>query len=82
MLTQREKTVFDYLLRGYSVKASADRLGITDGTVRIHRYSIYRKLDVRSQTELFALVVEALKLVGPTDNDDPLNRLEERTTAN
>ncbi|MCY4562930.1 MAG: helix-turn-helix transcriptional regulator, partial [Gammaproteobacteria bacterium] len=71
----------DYLLRGYSVKATANRLGISDGTVRIHRHSIYGKLDVKSQTELFALVVEALKLVDPADNDDPLLRLEQPASS-
>ena len=76
-LTEREKTIFDWLLRGYTVKATAERLGISDGTVRTHRHSIYRKLDVKSQTELFALVVEALLLVDPADNDDPLKRLEQ-----
>ena len=77
VLTHREKTIFDYLLRGYSVKATANRLDISEGTVRIHRHSIYGKLDVKTQTELFALVVEALKLVDPTDNDDPIRRLEQ-----
>ena len=76
-LTDREKTIFDYLLRGYSVKATANRLGISDGTVRIHRHSIYGKLDVSSQTELFALVVEALKLVDPAGSGDPLRRLQQ-----
>ena len=81
ILTDREKTIFDYLLRGYSVKATASRLNISDGTVRIHRHSIYGKLDVKSQTELFALVVEALKLVDPADNDDPLLRLEQPASS-
>ena len=76
-VTHREKTIFDYLLRGYSVKATANRLDISEGTVRIHRHSIYGKLDVKTQTELFALVVEALKMVDPADNDDPLRRLEQ-----
>ena len=81
ILTDREKTIFDYLLRGYSVKATANRLGISDGTVRIHRHSIHGKLDVKSQTELFALVVEALKLIDPADNDDPLRRLEQPASS-
>ena len=75
VLTHREKTIFDYLIRGYSVKATAKRLHITDGTVRMHRYNIYRKFDVRSQTELFALVMEALKQFDLTAGDDPLARV-------
>lgn len=75
VLTNREKTIFDYLIRGYSVKATANRLHITDGTVRMHRYNIYRKLDVRSQTEVFALVMEALKQFDLAARDDPLARV-------
>lgn len=75
VLTHREKTIFDYLIRGYSVKATANRLHIMDGTVRMHRYNIYRKFDVRSQTEVFALVIEALKHFDLTARDDPLARL-------
>lgn len=75
VLTHREKTVFDYLIRGYSVKATANRLHITDGTVRMHRYNIYRKFDVRSQTEVFALVMEALKQFDLAAGDDPLARM-------
>ena len=79
VLTPREKTIFDFLIRGNSVKATASRLNIREGTVRVHRYNIYVKLDVSSQTELFALVMDALKLIDLTDNRDPLVLLTERT---
>lgn len=75
VLTHREKTIFDYLIRGYSAKATAKRLHITDGTVRMHRYNIYRKLDVRSQTEVFALVMEALQHFDSATCNDPLAHL-------
>ena len=71
LLTPREKTVFDLLIRGYSAKATATRLKIKEGTVRMHRYNIYMKLDVSSQTELFAFVVETLKIMDVTDGQDP-----------
>ena len=75
VLTPREKTIIDHLLRGYSVKVAAERLGVSEGTVRIHRHSIYAKLDIGSQTELFALVIEALKHMDPAGNADPLECL-------
>ena len=75
VLTPREKTIMDHLLRGYSVKVTAERLGVSQGTVRIHRHSIYTKLDIGSQTELFSLVIEALKYMDPTGSADPLVRL-------
>jgi len=75
ILTPREKTILDYLLNGYSVKAAAERLGVSEGTVRIHRHAIYSKLDIGSQTELFALVIESLKGLAPGNVDDPLKPL-------
>ena len=72
VLTPREKTILDHLLRGYSVKVTAERLNVSEGTVRIHRHSIYTKLDIGSQTELFSLVIEALKHMDPTGSADPL----------
>ena len=72
VLTPREKTILDHLLRGYSVRVTAERLGVSEGTVRIHRHSIYTKLDISSQTELFSLVIEALKHMDPTSSADPL----------
>ncbi len=75
VLTPREKMILDHLLRGYSVRVTAERLGVSEGTVRIHRHSIYSKLDIGSQNELFSLVIEALKHMDPSGNADPLARL-------
>ena len=75
VLTPREKMILDHLLRGYSVKVTAERLGVSEGTVRIHRHSIYTKLDISSQSELFSLVIEALKFMDPAGDADPLARL-------
>ena len=75
VLTPREKMILDHLLRGYSVKVTAERLCVSEGTVRIHRHSIYTKLDISSQTELFSLVIEALKYMDPGGDTDPLVRL-------
>jgi DNA-binding CsgD family transcriptional regulator len=75
VLTPREKEVLDHLLRGYSVKSAAANLGVTAGTVRIHRHSIYEKLDIGSQTELFALILECLRQTTDNFSEDPLSRM-------
>lgn len=75
VLTPREKEVLDHLLRGYSVKSAAENLGVSPGTIRIHRHSIYEKLDVGTQTELFALVLECLRLTTDDISEDPLKHM-------
>jgi hypothetical protein len=40
--------------------------------VRRHRKSIYRKLDVNSQTDLFSLFLNAMSCLGEAAGDDPL----------
>ena len=72
MLSPREKDVLELMLRGYGTDTSADRLGIALETVRRHRKSIYRKLDVSSQTDLFSLFINSLTCLGQAAGDDPL----------
>jgi DNA-binding CsgD family transcriptional regulator len=54
-LTQREVEVLDQLLAGTAPKVIGRMLGISQGTVCLHRKSIYRKLGIHSRAELFAL---------------------------
>jgi DNA-binding CsgD family transcriptional regulator len=54
-LTSREIDVARCILQGDSAKGTAIRLRIAEGTVRIHRKGIYRKLNIGSVAELFAL---------------------------
>jgi DNA-binding CsgD family transcriptional regulator len=56
-LTVRERTIVSLVLRGHSSLSIAGRLGITEGTVKIHRKHIYAKLAISSQAELFAMFV-------------------------
>ncbi|MDW4499998.1 LuxR C-terminal-related transcriptional regulator [Sulfitobacter sp. D35] len=60
LLTAREAEVVEYLLKGYSAEATGKSLGISTGTVRIHRRNIYAKLRVGSQGELFSSFISAL----------------------
>lgn len=51
-LTEKEKSVCEYLLKGYSYKEISDVLGISTFTINQRVRSIYRKLEVRSRSEL------------------------------
>lgn len=73
LLSPREKNVLEMMLRGYSTDSSADKLGIALETVRRHRKSIYRKLDVSSQTDLFSLFLNAMSCLGEAGGEDPLS---------
>ncbi len=73
LLSPREKDVLELMLRGYGTDASADRLDIAIETVRRHRKSIYRKLDVSSQTDLFSLFLNAMSCLGEAAGEDPLS---------
>lgn len=73
MLSPREKDVLELMLRGYGTDISAERLTIAVETVRRHRKSIYRKLDVSSQTDLFSLFLNSMSCIGEAAGADPLS---------
>jgi DNA-binding CsgD family transcriptional regulator len=58
-LTTREVEVAMLTLSGFSTRAIAEKLTISFETVRAHKKHIYTKLNVNSQSELFALFYEA-----------------------
>lgn len=60
VLTPRERDVVEYVLKGHSSEAIGRILGISPGTVRIHRKNIYAKLGINSQGELFSQFIRAL----------------------
>lgn len=57
-LTPREREILDLLADGQSNKAIANRLGISDGTVKLHVKAVLRKLRVRSRVEAAVIAVE------------------------
>jgi len=57
LLSPREREVFDLVARGLDKEQVAERLFIAAGTVRTHKQSIFKKLDLHSQAELVALAV-------------------------
>jgi DNA-binding NarL/FixJ family response regulator len=50
-LSPREREILELVATGFPNKQIADRLGLTDGTVRWHLRHVYNKLHVRSRTE-------------------------------
>jgi two-component system, NarL family, nitrate/nitrite response regulator NarL len=51
-LRARQQEVIALICDGLSNREIADKLGVTEGTVKIHLHAIYQKLGVRSRIEL------------------------------
>lgn len=60
VLTLRERQIVEHTLKGHSAEAVGRILGISSGTVRIHRRNIYAKLRISSQGELFSRFIRTL----------------------
>lgn len=52
LLSGREREIVRLAASGLRNRAIADRLSITEGTVKVHMHNIYEKLDVTSRVEL------------------------------
>lgn len=63
-LTPRETQVAAQVLEGHSSDAIGKDLGISEGTVRIHRRNIYAKLRISSQQELFSIFFKNITSIG------------------
>ncbi|MBL0408381.1 response regulator transcription factor [Microvirga aerilata] len=64
-LTSREREIVTLVAEGQSNKEIARKLGLADGTVKIHLHRIYNKLGVSNRTSLTALALNYRK--GPPD---------------
>lgn len=60
LLTPAQHAVTKLILRGHSSLSIAENLGIAEGTVKIHRSNIYRRLGISSQSELFQRFIDHL----------------------
>ncbi|MCA1319187.1 response regulator transcription factor [Bacillus tianshenii] len=58
VLTEREKEVLVCLVQGLSNKEIAGRLFISDKTVKIHVSKIFKKLDVKSRSQVVIYAVQ------------------------
>lgn len=59
ILTKREKEVFDLLVRNYTTRDIAEKLNISEKTVRNHISNVMQKLGVKGRA---SAVVELIKL--------------------
>jgi len=59
-LTARQRLIVQLILRGHSNLSISLRLGITEGTAKIHRKAIYDRLAISSQSELFGMFINFL----------------------
>jgi DNA-binding CsgD family transcriptional regulator len=58
-LTPRETEVVGLVLQGHSSESISNILGISAGTVRIHRKNVYAKMRISSQRELFSIFMQS-----------------------
>jgi DNA-binding CsgD family transcriptional regulator len=65
-LTDRELEIINLVLQGHSSKSVADSLGITVGTVKVHRNNIYTRLNISTQSQLFSLFLDHLAIEAAT----------------
>ena len=59
ILTKREREVFELLIKNYTTKEIAEKLGISEKTVRNHISNVMQKLGVKGRS---SAVIEILKL--------------------
>ncbi|KPU82152.1 hypothetical protein JI58_10340 [Marinosulfonomonas sp. PRT-SC04] len=65
ILTEREQSIVQLILKGYSSNSIALVLKISLPTVKTHRRNIYAKLNISSQVELFNLYLSAMMASSP-----------------
>lgn len=63
-LTERERQVLRTIASGYSNKVIGHKLGITEGTVKVHVKNLLHKLGLRSRVEAAVWAMEHLRQVG------------------
>jgi DNA-binding CsgD family transcriptional regulator len=76
LLTRREREVLFHMLSGYSAAQTAENIRSSEGTVKIHRKNIHRKLEIGSQAELFSLFIQCIPYAKPEQPADPLEVYE------
>ena len=74
LLTDREFEVAQMMLRGHPVDVISKRLKMAEGTTKVHRRNIYRKLDINSKAELFSLFIDVVGEVEVSSDLDPLEQ--------
>jgi two-component system nitrate/nitrite response regulator NarL len=63
-LTERERQVLKTIASGFSNKVIGHKLGITEGTVKVHVKNLLHKLGLRSRVEAAVWAMEHLRIGG------------------
>lgn len=63
-LTPRERQIVELVLSGYPSAKIAEKLEVSEGTIKNHRKRLYYKLDITSERELFLQFLEHLSAAG------------------
>ncbi|MGC8765855.1 MAG: response regulator transcription factor [Brevinematia bacterium] len=63
-LSEREKEIATLLLQGYTNKEIADRLYISEGTVKNYIYVLFQKLNITNRMQIIKKLTEFLKIKG------------------
>ena len=56
-LTDAQRYIAKLLLQGHSNASIAHLLGISEGTVKVHKHNIYQRLQISSNADLFRLFI-------------------------
>ena len=79
ILTERECSIAQLILRGHSTRSLAERLGVSEDTIKSHRKNVYCKLDIGTQSELFSLFIDSLAEAQGVLSKDPLESYMSKT---
>jgi DNA-binding CsgD family transcriptional regulator len=63
-MTKKELEVLKCLCEGLSTKEIIERLGVAEGTIKVHLNNMYKKLNVHSRHQLVALVLNGKVSLG------------------
>ncbi|WP_224824799.1 helix-turn-helix transcriptional regulator [Cognatishimia sp. MH4019] len=63
-ISMRQAEVAALIVQGHSSRAIGLKLCISIHTVKVHRRSLYKKLEISSQNELFSLLVNSVSIEG------------------
>ncbi|MNO65930.1 Response regulator protein TmoT [compost metagenome] len=56
-LTDAQRYIAKLILQGHSNASIARLLGISEGTVKVHKHNIYQRLEISSNSDLFRLFI-------------------------
>ncbi|AHL76285.1 LuxR family transcriptional regulator [Stutzerimonas stutzeri] len=68
-LTEAQSHIAKLILQGHSNASIADKLNISEGTVKVHKHNIYQRLNISTHAELFRLFISYLTGDSPGASD-------------